>query len=66
MFKPLVMPSENTGIDFLNKTLNGKSLMEFQLNPPIGNQHIITDKISAKYYFIILKVYTQENSKTQK
>lgn len=54
MFKPLVMSSENTGIDFLNKTLNGKRPIEFKLDPFIGNQ-LITDKIFAQYHFIALK-----------
>ena len=55
MFKSLVMPSENAGIDFLNKTLNGKRPIKFKLNPLIGNQLIITDKIFAQYHFIVFK-----------
>lgn len=62
MFKPLVMPSENTGIDFLSKTLNGKRPIRFKLNPLIGNQLIIAGEIFAQYYFIVLKRSTHRKT----
>jgi len=67
MFKPLMKPSENTGTDFLSKTLNGKRPMEPKLNPPMGNHLIITDN---NFYSIpfhcFKKIYTQETSKIKK
>ena len=51
MYEPSVMPSENTGIDFLKKTLNGKRPIEFKLNPLIGKQLIITGNIFSQYHF---------------